>query len=68
MVTTRLEEEAEKYVRAFRRDVQGVSTAPIDEGDVEDASPSGNGRGRRQRRSRRTHEPDATGPDGEVRE
>ena len=68
VVTTRLEEEAEKYVRAFRRDVQGVETVPIDEGDVEDASPDGNGRGRRQRRSRRTHEPDATGPDGEVRE
>ena len=68
VVTTRLEEEAEKYVRAFRRDVQGVETVPIDEGDVEDASPNGNGRGRRQRRSRRTHEPDATGPDGEVRE
>ena len=68
VVTTRLEEEAEKYVRAFRRDVQGVETVPIDEGDVQDASPDGNGRGRRQRRSRRTHEPDATGPDGEVRE
>ena len=68
VVTTRLEEEAEKYVRAFRRDVQGVETVPIDEGDVEDASPNGNGRGRRQRRSRRTHEPDATGPDGEARE
>ena len=68
VVTTRLEEEAEKYVRAFRRDVQGVETVPIDEGDVEDASPNGNGRSRRQRRSRRTHEPDATGPDGEVRE
>ena len=66
VVTTRLEEEAEKYVRAFRRDVQGVETVPIDEGDVEDASP--NGKGRRQRRSRRSHEPDATGPDGEVRE
>ena len=66
VVTTRLEEEAEKYVRAFRRDVQGVDTVPIDEGDVEDASP--NGKGRRQRRSRRSHEPDATGPDGEVRE
>ncbi len=68
VVTTRLEEEAEKYVRAFRRDVQGVETVPIDEGDVQDASPDGNGRGRRQRRSRRSHEPDATGPDGEVRE
>ena len=68
VVTTRLEEEAEKYVRAFRRDVQGVETVPIDEGDVQDAPPDGNGRGRRQRRSRRTHEPDATGPDGEVRE
>ena len=66
VVTTRLEEEAEKYVRAFRRDVQGVDTVPIDEGDVEDASPDG--RSRRQRRSRRTHEPDATGPDEEVRE
>ncbi len=66
VVTTRLEEEVEKYVRAFRRDVQGVETVPIDEGDVEDASP--NGKGRRQRRSRRSHEPDATGPDGEVRE
>ena len=68
VVTTRLEEEAEKYVRAFRRDVQGVETVPIDEGDVEDASPNGNERGRRQRRSRRSHEPDATGPDEEVRE
>ena len=66
VVTTRLEEEAEKYVRAFRRDVQGVDTVPIDEGDVEDASP--NGKGRRQRRSRRSHEPDAAAPDEEVRE
>ncbi len=68
VVTTRLEEEAEKYVRAFRRDVQGVETVPIDEGDVEDASTNGNGRGRRQRRSRRSHEPDAAAQDEEVRE
>ena len=66
VVTTRLEEEVEKHVRAFRRDIQGVETVPIDEGDAEDASP--NGRGRRQQRGRRKHEPGATGPDGEVRE